>query len=164
MTIQKITPCLSFKNNAQEAVDFYIGVFPDARIVRTTHYSEVGQDEHGMPPGSVLTIEFELAGQPFLALNGPPFKFSEAISLMIECEDQAEVDRYWTKLGAGGDPSAQMCGWLKDKFGLSWQVVPKGLIAMHSDPDKAKRDRVMAAMMKMKKLDMKELGDAYDGK
>jgi predicted 3-demethylubiquinone-9 3-methyltransferase (glyoxalase superfamily) len=112
----------------------------------------------------VLTIEFELAGQPFLALNGPPFKFSEAISLMIDCEDQAEVDRYWEKLGAGGDPAAQQCGWLKDRFGLSWQVVPKGLVAMHADTDKARRDRVMAAMMKMKKLDMNALQAAYEGR
>lgn len=100
-----------------------------------------------------------------MALNaGPAFKFTEVISLMIDCENQAEVDRYWDKLGAGGDPAAQVCGWLKDKFGLSWQVVPKGLMAMHSDPDKGKRDRVMAAMMKMKKLDMKALQAAYDGR
>jgi predicted 3-demethylubiquinone-9 3-methyltransferase (glyoxalase superfamily) len=165
MTIQKITPCLWFDTNAQEAVDFYIGVFPDARILRTSHYSEVGQEQHNMPAGTVLTIEFELAGQPFLALNGGPvFKFNEAISLMIDCETQEEVDRYWDKLGAGGDLAAQQCGWLKDRFGLSWQVVPKGLVGMHSDPDKARRDRVMAAMMQMKKLDMEKLWAAYEGR
>jgi predicted 3-demethylubiquinone-9 3-methyltransferase (glyoxalase superfamily) len=165
MTIQKITPCLWFDKNAQEAVDFYITVFPDARIVRTTHYSEVGQEQHHMPAGTVLTIEFELAGQKFVALNaGPSLKFTPAISLMIECENQAEIDRYWDTLGADGDPAAQVCGWLKDKFGLSWQVFPKVAMDMHADPDKAKRDRVMAAMMKMKKLDVKELQAAYDGK
>ncbi len=165
MKLQKITPCLWFEKNAQEAVDFYLTVFPDSRIVRTSHYSEEGYEQHQMPPGTVLAIEFELAGQQFVALNaGPTFKFTPAISLMIDCENQAEVDRYWDTLGAGGDPAAQVCGWLKDRFGLSWQVVPKGLMAMHSDPDKARRDRVMAAMMKMKKLDMKELQAAYDGK
>ncbi len=164
MTLQKITPCLWFDRNAQEAVDFYITVFPDARIVRTSYYSEEGFEQHHMPAGTVLTIEFELAGQKFLALNGGPvFKFNEAISLMIDCENQAEIDRYWDTLSAEGDPTAQQCGWLKDRFGLSWQVVWKELVAMHSDPDKEKRDRVMAAMMKMKKLDVKELQAAYDG-
>lgn len=165
MNLQSITPCLWFDQNAQQAVDFYVSVFPHARILRTTHYTEVGHAQHGMPAGLVLTIDFELDGQRFMALNGGPvFQFTEAVSLVIECETQEEVDRYWTALSDGGDPAAQQCGWLKDQFGLSWQVVPRKLGDMFADPDQAKSDRVMAAMLQMKKLDLPTLEAAYEGR
>jgi predicted 3-demethylubiquinone-9 3-methyltransferase (glyoxalase superfamily) len=160
--VQKITPSLWFDRNAEEAAEFYITVFPDSRITRTSHYSEEGFEVHGMPAGTVLTVEFELAGQGFLALNGGPhFKFSEAISLVINCENQAEIDRYWDTLSANGDPKAQQCGWLKDRFGLSWQVTPIALGEMMVDPDQKRRDRVMRAMLQMKKLDIAALKQAY---
>lgn len=164
MKLQKISPCLWFTQEAEEAARFYISVFPNSRIANTTHYGEAGHDIHGMSKGSVLTVDFELEGQAFTALNGGPlFRFNEAISLQVLCQDQAEVDYYWERLSAGGDPHAQQCGWLKDRFGLSWQVVPIELSAMISDGDYARSERVMAALLQMKKLDIAELQRAYAG-
>ncbi len=162
--IQKITPCLWFDGHGEEAARFYTGIFPNSRIVGDSRYSEAGQEVHRRPVGSVMVVEFELDGQRFTALNGgPQFTFNEAISLQVMCDTQAEVDYYWDKLSAGGDPKAQQCGWLKDKFGLSWQVVPTAVTKLLSDPDKAKSDRVMTAVMKMKKLDIAELQRAHAG-
>jgi predicted 3-demethylubiquinone-9 3-methyltransferase (glyoxalase superfamily) len=162
--ISKISPCLWFDTQAEDATKFYTSIFEDSKIVTITRYPDAGQEIHGKPAGSVLTVEFELNGQSFTALNGGPhFKFSEAISLQIECETQAEVDYYWEKLGAGGDPNAQQCGWLKDKFGLSWQVVPKGMVEVLTDPDPAKSRRAFQAMMEMKKLDIAGLQRAFAG-
>ena len=141
-TMKKISPCLWFDTEAEAAARFYTSIFKDSKIVATTRYPAAGQEVHGKPAGSVLTVEFELDGQSFTALNGGPhFKFNEAVSFQIECETQEEVDYYWEKLGAGGDPNAQQCGWLKDKFGLSWQVVPKGMVEMLNHPDAAKVQR-----------------------
>ena len=159
---QRISPCLWFDHQAEEAARFYTTIFKNSRIVRTTHYSDAGREVHGMKPGSVMTVEFELDGQTFTALNGGPvFKFNEAISLQIHCETQKEVDYYWEKLSAGGDQQAQQCGWLKDRFGLSWQVVPVELPQLLADADSDKSRRAMEAMLQMKKLDIGELRRAY---
>ena len=158
----KIAPCLWFDDQAEEAAKFYCGVFKNSRIVEISHYTEAGIEIHGRRPGSVMAVSFELNGQPFSALNGGPmFKFNEAISLQIECDSQEEVDRYWQKLSAGGDPAAQQCGWVKDKYGLSWQVVPKVLFEMLQDKDRKRAARVLDAMLEMKKLDIKGLEAAY---
>jgi predicted 3-demethylubiquinone-9 3-methyltransferase (glyoxalase superfamily) len=160
----RIVPCLWFDGRAGEAARFYVDIFPNSRIVRTTHYGAAGREFHGQEPGSVLTVVFELDGQSFTALNGGPlFKFSEALSLQVLCDTQAEVDAYWTKLSAGGDPSAQQCGWLKDKYGLSWQIVPRILTEMLGDPGSKGSERVMAALMGMKKLDIASLKRAHSG-
>src|SRR5688500_10548691 len=162
--VQMITPCLWFDSEAEEAANFYVGIFPNSRVNTTTRYSEAGREIHGRPPGSVLTVDFELDGQPFTALNGGPlFKFNEAISFQVICATQKELDQYWEKLGAGGDPNAQQCGWLKDRFGVSWQVVPAGMAEMLNDPDRAKADRAMTAMLRMKKIDIAELERAAEG-
>jgi predicted 3-demethylubiquinone-9 3-methyltransferase (glyoxalase superfamily) len=162
--VPKIAPCLWFDDQAEEAATFYTGIFPDARIVAVTRYGEAGHEIHGRPAGSVMTVEFELGGQPFTALNGGPvFEFNEAISFQILCETQEEVDHYWDRLGAGGDEAAKQCGWLKDRYGVSWQVVPAALNALVSDPDSEKSQRAMAAMLRMKKLDIAALQRAYDG-
>jgi len=162
---QKITPNLWFNMQAEEAVNFYLTVFNNAGKGRVAYYTGTGKEIHGMDEGTVLTIEFELEGQTFLALNGGPhFKFNEAISFIINCKDQDEVDYYWNKLTEGGDEKAQICGWLKDKFGVSWQVSPTIIDDMLQDEDNSKKDRMMAALMKMKKLDIKQLQDAFDGK
>ena len=159
-----IRPNLWFDAQAEEAAQFYTGVFPNSRIVGVTRYSEVGREFHGREPGSVMTVTFELDGEPFLALNGgPAFTFNEAVSLEIMCDGQAEVDHYWDRLTEGGDPAAQQCGWLKDKFGVSWQVVPRGWEAMLSDPDPEKVARVSTAMFAMKKLDVAALERAFNG-
>jgi len=153
-----ITPCLWFDDQAEEAARFYTSIFENSRIGRIARYSETGQEIHGKKPGSVMTIEFELEGQPFTALNGGPiFKFTEAISFQIHCRSQDEVDYYWEKLGSGGDPAAQQCGWLKDKFGVSWQVVPVALIELLSSGDAVRAQRATQAMFKMKKLDIRQL-------
>jgi predicted 3-demethylubiquinone-9 3-methyltransferase (glyoxalase superfamily) len=163
-TVQPITPCLWFDSQAEDAARYYTGIFKDSRIVAITRYGEAGREIHGRPAGSVMTVEFELNGQPFTALNGGPhFKFNEAVSFQIMCRDQEEVDFYWDRLRQGGDPNAQQCGWLKDKFGLSWQVVPTGMVEMLNNPDREKADRAMDAMMKMNKLDIAELQRAYEG-
>jgi predicted 3-demethylubiquinone-9 3-methyltransferase (glyoxalase superfamily) len=132
--------------------------------VAVSRYGEAGKEIHGRPPGSVMTVAFELEGQTFTALNGGPvFRFNEAISFQIDCETQAEVDHYWRRLSEGGDPNAQQCGWLKDRYGLSWQIVPRVLIEMLMDPDAGKSQRVMTAMLRMKKIDIDELRRAYAG-
>ena len=164
-TPQPITPCLWFDNQAEEAARYYTGIFKNSKIGRISRYGEAGREVHGQKPGTVMTIEFELNGQPFTALNGGPiFKFNEAISFQIMCQTQEEIDHYWNKLSEGGDKEAQQCGWLKDKYGLSWQVVPTVLAEMMSDPDKEKSGRAMEAMLQMKKLDIAELKRAYEGK
>lgn len=158
----KITPSLWFDKNAEEAVDFYVSIFPNSKIGNITYYSKEGFEIHHMPEGSVLTVEFELDGKSFLALNGGPvFKFNEAVSFIIECKDQEEVDYYWEKLSAV--PESEQCGWLKDKFGLSWQVTPKILNQMLADPDKEKAGRVMKAMLQMKKIVIADLEKAAEG-
>ena len=163
-SIQKITPNLWFNKQAEEAVNYYVSIFSNSRIGRITHYGKEGFEEHHMPDGAVLTIEFWLEDQGFLALNaGPEFKFSEAVSFVVNCKNQEEIDLYWEKLTQGGDEKAQICGWLKDKYGLSWQIVPTALSDMLSHPDKIKTEHVMKALMKMKKIDLAELKDAFAG-
>ena len=162
--MSKITPCLWFDHQAEEAARFYTGIFRNSKIVSVSRYGEAGRDVHGQPAGKVLTVAFELDGQPFTALNGgPQFKFNEAVSLQVPCKSQEEVDYYWGKLSAGGDPNAQQCGWLKDRYGLSWQVFPGALVDMLQDQDRAKADRVMQAMLQMKKMDLGGLERAYRG-
>ena len=152
-TIRKIIPCLWFDSQAEEAAKFYVSVFERSSITGITRYGTEGQEIHGGKPGSVLTVAFELDGQPFTALNGGPlFRFTEAVSFQVMCETQDEIDRYWSKLSAGGDEKAQQCGWLKDQYGLSWQVVPAVLPALIGDPDPAKAGRVMKALLPMKKF------------
>lgn len=155
---QRITPCFWFDDQAEEAVGFYTAVFANSRIVSTMRYNKESAQASGRPEGSVLTIAFQLDGQDFTALNGGPiFKFNEAVSLVINCQSQAEVDHYWNHLLEGGDPNAQQCGWLKDKYGVSWQVVPAELIRLLSDPDPDKARKAMAAMLQMKKIDVEAL-------
>lgn len=155
---QKITPFLWFDGNAEEAARFYVSVFKNSKIVTTARYGDAGPG----PKGSVMTVVFSLDGQEFIGLNGGPhFKFTEAVSFSIDCKTQEEVDYYWDRLSAGGEPS--QCGWLKDRFGLSWQVNPGVLGEMLSDPDPAKAKRVMEAMLKMKKIDIAALKRAYAG-
>ena len=161
---QKIVPCLWFEGRAEEAAKYYTGIFKNSKITETSHYTEAGRETHKQKPGTVMTVDFELDGQRFTALNGgPEFKFTEAVSLQIMCDTQKEIDEYWSKLSQGGDPSAQICGWLKDKFGLSWQVVPKVLGEWIADSDQERVGRVMEAVMQMKKLDLAELERAYKG-
>lgn len=158
---QRITPFLWFDTQAEQAANFYVSVFDNSKILTSTRYSKESAQASGQPEGSVMTIAFQLDGQDFTALNGgPTFKFTEAISLVVHCQSQAEVDRYWDKLSAGGDPAAQQCGWLKDKFGVSWQIVPDEMIALISNTDAAKSRRVVAAMMQMKKIDLEALRKA----
>jgi predicted 3-demethylubiquinone-9 3-methyltransferase (glyoxalase superfamily) len=162
--IQRITPFLWFDTQAEEAAKFYTSIFRNSKITTITRYGEAGREFHKMSPGTAMTVAFELDGQKFTALNGGPvFKFNEAISFVVHCETQEEVDHYWEQLIAGGDPNAQQCGWLKDKFGLSWQIVPNAMIKMLTDPDKTKSGRVMQALMQMKKLDIAALERAYAG-
>ena len=159
-----IAPCLWFDDQAEKAARFYVGIFKKSRIVQVARYPKAGQEIHGRKAGSVMTVEFKLNGQTFTALNGGPvFKFNEAISLQVMCKTQAEVDYYWKKLSAGGDKRAQQCGWLKDKFGVSWQVVPEMLPGLVKDPTSKKSERAFAAMLTMKKLDIARLRKAYDG-
>ena len=156
--IQKITPNLWFNNEAEEAAKYYASIFKNSGIDRVTYYPKAGQEIHKQQPGSVMTVEFNLDGQKFVALNGgPQFKFNEAISLVVNCDTQEEVDYFWNQLTAGGDSNAQQCGWLKDKFGLSWQVVPTELEELLTDPDQSKVEHAFEAMLKMKKLDINEL-------
>ena len=163
--LQKITPCLWFDDQAEEAARFYVSIFEDSSIGAITRYGKEGFDIHRRPAGSVMTVTFRLDGEEFTALNGGPiFKFTEAISLIVHCASQAEVDYYWDKLTAGGDPKAQQCGWLKDKYGLSWQVVPVALFDMIKDKDKTKAGRAMNAMLQMKKLDLAGLQAAHAGR
>jgi predicted 3-demethylubiquinone-9 3-methyltransferase (glyoxalase superfamily) len=162
--VQPISPCLWFDSQAEEAARFYVSIFTKGQIVNITRYPAVGQEVHKRAPGSVMTVEFVLNGLPFTALNGGPiFKFNEAVSLQVMCTTQAEIDHYWAKLNEGGDAGAQACGWLKDKFGLSWQIVPTGMAKMFKDPKSPATERAFAAMMKMKKIDIAELKRAYKG-
>lgn len=159
--MKPITPCLWFDNNAEEAAIFYVSVFKNSRIGKIARYGEAGHEIHGRKAGTVMTIEFEINGQPFTALNGGPhFKFNEAISLQVFCDTQDEIDYYWEKLSEGGDEKAQQCGWLKDKFGVSWQIAPSMIDEMMSSRDTRVSDRVMNALLKMKKLDIEELKQA----
>ncbi len=161
---QRIAPCLWFDNQAEDAATFYTSVFKNSKIVKTTRYSSAGQEIHKRTPGSIMTVVFEVDGQPFTALNGgPEFRFNEAVSFQVNCSNQEEIDYYWQKLGIGGDPKAQVCGWLKDKFGLSWQVVPTVLPEMIADHKSPKAQRVMEALLKMKKIDIRELERAAAG-
>jgi predicted 3-demethylubiquinone-9 3-methyltransferase (glyoxalase superfamily) len=163
-SIQRITPCLWFDDQAEEAVAFYLSIFANSTIISLSRYGEAGHEVHGRPPGSVMAVAFELDGQAFTALNGGPvFTFNEAISLQVNCQTQVEVDHYWDKLSAGGDPAAQQCGWLKDRYGLSWQIVPSVLPQLLGDPDTRKTQRVMTALLQMRKLDIAELQQAYAG-
>lgn len=156
--MDKIVPCLWFDANAEEAVDFYLGIFPNSRILETTYYTESDHPAHEGRAGSVLTIEFELNGRTYTALNGgPQFQFTEAVSFQVMCDNQEEIDYYWEKLSAGGASEAQMCGWLKDKFGVSWQIVPRELLALISQQDPAANSRVMKALLTMIKLDLAAL-------
>jgi len=161
---RKITTCLWFDSQAEQAAKFYTSVFRSSSIGTITRYGEAGKEVHGRPAGSVMTVSFELEGRPFTALNGGPvFKFNEAVSFVIHCRTQDEVDYFWERLSEGGDPKAQQCGWLKDKYGVSWQVVPEALFEMLSGSDAAKSQRVMTALLKMKKFDLAELKRAYNG-
>lgn len=163
-TIQKITPNLWFDNQAEEAANYYTSIFKNSKIGKITRYGKAGYEIHQRPAGSVMTVEFQIEGQEFLALNGGPiFKFNEAISFVVNCESQEEIDYYWEKLILGGDEKAQICGWLKDKFGLSWQVVPTGMAEMLSDPESKKSQRAMEAFLKMKKIDIAAVKKAYEG-
>jgi predicted 3-demethylubiquinone-9 3-methyltransferase (glyoxalase superfamily) len=161
--LQRITPFLWFDYQAEEAADFYVSIFKNARIREASRYDEAASKAAGRPKGSVMTVVFELDGQEFIALNGGPmFKFTEAISFVVNCETQAEVDHYWDKLTAGGQEV--QCGWLKDRFGVSWQVVPTVLTELLQDQDPEKAKRVMAAMLQMKKLSIDGLTRAYEGR
>ncbi|HET9702145.1 MAG TPA: VOC family protein [Burkholderiales bacterium] len=158
----RITPCLWFDQQAEEAARFYASVFRNSRIGRISRYGKEGHDIHGMPEGAVLTVEFELDGQPFTALNGgPAFRFNEAVSFQVMCDTQEELDHYWSRLSEGGDEAAQQCGWLKDRYGVSWQVVPSALPALLQSRDPARSDRVMKALLQMKKPDLHALQQAY---
>jgi predicted 3-demethylubiquinone-9 3-methyltransferase (glyoxalase superfamily) len=160
--MQKITPCLWFDSNAEEAVNFYTAIFKDSKIGKVSRYGKAGHEMHGKAAGTVMTIEFELNGQAFTALNGGPvFKFNEAISFQVHCDSQEEVDCYWEKLSAGGDEKAQQCGWLKDKYGISWQIVPNVLGELLQDKNVRKSENVMKALLQMRKLDINALKQAY---
>lgn len=163
-TPRKITPCLWFDGQAEEAAGFYTSIFKNSKITAISRYGEAGKEIHGRQPGSVMVVVFELDGQTFTALNGgPDFKFNEAISFQIDCATQEEVDHFWDRLSEGGPVEAQVCGWVKDKFGVSWQVVPTILPELLSDPDREKADRAMMAMMGMAKLDIAALRRAHAG-
>ncbi len=160
--IQKIAPFLWFDGQAEEAARFYVSIFKNAKILNVARYTELGKEAHGQPPGSVMTVEFQLEGHRFIALNGgPQFKFTEAVSFSVDCKTQEEVDQFWKKLSEGGEEGP--CGWLKDRYGLSWQITPTILGKLLSDKDPKKAGRVMAAMLKMKKIDIAGLRKAYEG-
>ena len=162
-TLQKISSCLWFDDQAEDAANFYMTVFKNSELGRISRYTKEGFEIHNMPAGSVMTVEFFLEGERFMALNGgPAFKFSEAISFVINCDTQEEIDYYWEKLSEGGDEKSQQCGWLKDKYGLSWQVVPTALANMFLDHESEGAQRAMRAMLQMKKLDIEKLQEAYN--
>jgi predicted 3-demethylubiquinone-9 3-methyltransferase (glyoxalase superfamily) len=161
--MQKIIPCLWFDDKAEEAAKFYASIFKNSKIGDVSRYGKEGYEFHGKEDGTVMTVDFEIEGQQFVALNGGPiFKFNEAISFQVHCETQKEVDYYWEKLSEGGDEKAQQCGWLKDKYGVSWQIVPVVLTKMLQDKDAKKSQRVMKALLQMRKLDIKTLTQAYE--
>lgn len=156
--IQPIAPCLLFDDQAEAAAEFYTAIFSNSQIVNITRYGEAGHEIHGKPAGTVLTVAFELNGQPFTALNGgPAVQFNEAISFQVICQTQEEVDNYWEKLSAGGDETAQQCGWLKDRYGVSWQIIPNIMLEMLNDFDTTKSQRAFTAMLQMKKIDISEI-------
>ena len=159
--MQKITPCLWFDNQAEEAAKFYVSIFKNSKVGSVAHYGDEGAKVSGMPKGTVMTVTFQLDGQEFMALNGGPmFKFTEATSFIVNCKTQQEVDEFWEKLSKGGEEGP--CGWVKDKYGLSWQIVPTVLGEMMQDKDPEKSERVMKVMLQMKKLDIKSLEQAYE--
>ena len=161
--MSKITPCLWFGENAEEAVQFYLSVFKRSRLGTIVRYGDAGAQVSGRPKDSVMTVTFEIEGQEFVALNGGPvFTFNEAVSFQVHCDSQEEVDHYWDALSAGGDAEAQQCGWLKDRFGVSWQIVPAVLGKMLKEADAEKANRVMQAVLQMKKIDIKTLQHAYE--
>jgi predicted 3-demethylubiquinone-9 3-methyltransferase (glyoxalase superfamily) len=161
---QRIAPCLWFDRQAEEAATFYVSIFKNSKIIAISRYGKAGYDVHRQPAGSVMTVAFELDGQAFTALNGGPvFTFNEAVSLQVYCDTQEEVDYYWEKLSTGGDAAAQQCGWLKDQYGLSWQIVPTVLPEMLKDHESSKSQRVMDAMLRMKKIDISGLVRAFAG-
>ena len=159
--MQKITPFLSFDGQAEEAAEFYTGIFKNSKIIKVSRYGEAGAKASGMPAGSAMTVEFEIEGQTFIALNGGPSGFSPAISFMVECKTQEEIDFLWDTLSESGEPND--CGWLKDKFGVSWQITPTILIKNLQDEDEERSERVMRAMLEMQKLDIAALERAYQG-
>ena len=160
--VQRITPCLWFDKEAEDAAKFYTGIFKNSKITQVSRYGDAGQEIHGQKPGTVMVVAFELDGHSFTALNGGPvFKLNEAVSFQVNCDTQEEIDFYWEKLSAGGDPAAQQCGWLKDKFGASWQVVPRMMGELMSGAP-ASSNRVMAAMLQMKKIDIAALQRARE--
>ena len=162
MKVQRISPCLWFDSQAEEAARFYCSIFPNSKILRTSFYTEAGFEHHGRKAGEVMTVDFELDGQQFTAMNGGPlFQFSPAISLQVFCDTQEEIDHYWEKLRDGGDERAQQCGWLADRYGVSWQVVPVEMITMICHPDTDRVRRATEAMLQMKKLDLAELRKAF---
>ena len=160
--MQKITANLWFDHQAEEAAKFYTSIFDKSKIKRTSYYGKEGFEIHKRHNGSVMTVEFEIEGQTFVALNGGPvFNFNESISFIVNCETQEEIDYYWDRLSAGGDPAAQQCGWLKDKYGVSWQIVPTELSEMVEGSPTEKTQRVMKVMLQMQKLDLEKLKQAY---
>ncbi|RYJ41527.1 VOC family protein [Flavobacterium beibuense] len=160
---EPLTVNLWFEKDAEEAAKFYTSIFSDGEILGTFRYGKEGQEIHGMPEGALMTIEFMAHGTKFVGLNGGPlFKFNESVSFIIKCEDQEEVDYYWNKLGEGGNPESKQCGWLKDKYGVSWQVVPKVLYKLLSDSDKTKTGKMMNALLEMEKLDIAKLEEAFN--
>jgi predicted 3-demethylubiquinone-9 3-methyltransferase (glyoxalase superfamily) len=162
--MHKISINLWFDDQAEEAARFYTSIFKNSKIGRITHYVEDGHEVHEQKTGTVMTVEFELEGQPFVGLNGgAQFQFNESVSFIVDCKDQEEVDYYWEKLGAGGDPAAQQCGWLKDQYGVSWQIVPSALIEMVNTPNPEKVQRMLQVMYPMKKLDIAVLEKAFSG-
>jgi predicted 3-demethylubiquinone-9 3-methyltransferase (glyoxalase superfamily) len=163
-TTQKITPNLWFNSVGEEAVNYYTSIFKNSKIGRKTYYTAEGQEYHKKEPGTLMTVEFWIEGQEFVILNGgPEFKFNESISFIVNCNDQEEVDYYWDKLSQGGDPNAQICGWLKDKYGVSWQIVPTILVDLMTDKDTERAKKVTQAMFQMKKLDIAALKKAANG-
>ncbi len=163
-SIQRITPCLWFDQQAEEAATFYTGVFKNSKITHISRYGNAGQEVHGQKPGTVMLVAFELDGHSFTALNGGPvFKFNEAVSFQVNCDSQQEIDYYWDQLSAGGAPEAQQCGWLKDRYGASWQIVPRAMGELMTSADPAQSNRVMTAMLKMKKIDLAALQRAFAG-
>jgi predicted 3-demethylubiquinone-9 3-methyltransferase (glyoxalase superfamily) len=163
--LQKITPFLWFDHQAEQAARFYTSIFPNSHITAISHYGPAGKEHHGREPGTVMVVSFELDGQAFYALNGGPMvAFNWSVSFMVGCDTQEEVDYYWENLGRGGDPQFRQCGWLQDQFGLSWQITPHMLMEKGGLPDDPRSQRMMAAMMQMKKLDIEQLQRAYDGR
>ena len=162
--MNKIAPCLWFDTQAEEAANFYTSIFKNSKIKHIARYGDAAAQVSGRPKGSVLTVQFEIDGQEFTALNGGPiFKFTEAVSFQVYCENQDELDQYWNKLTAGGDPKAQQCGWLKDKYGVSWQIVPRMIAKMMAEGDPTRLERVWQKLLQMKKIDIATLQQTYDG-